>query len=143
MKVSDERNQVIAPPAIAFKTPGLHDRNVAASWTAFLLRDDDSPRSLMDFVMNGMAGGALAGLAADGLGTLVRRMRWSPKAEEPLLWTRRGSVLGSAVCCAAYARMRVQGRAAASAGGAKLAESQECGAGEHEYVVDPWATKAP
>ena len=66
---------------------GWDDRNVAIAWTQWLLREDDSPKTIMDAVMNGLAAGCVCGGAID----LTRLMSRPP---DVFVWTRRGAFFG-------------------------------------------------
>ena len=77
-------------------TPGQQDQNVAIAWTQWLLREEDAPQSVMDAIMNGIAGGAVVGSGADVMASNLRR---SPGA---LAWTRRGAVAGCLVSTASH-----------------------------------------
>ena len=71
--------------------PGGDDKNVAVAWTAWMLREDDSPTSVMDAIMNGLAAGVFCGGIGDLTAGMLRRLR----GESALTWTRRGAFFGA------------------------------------------------
>ena len=119
-------------------TPGVHDNNVAAAWTAFLLREDDSPRTLMDHVMNGLAGGALAGAGADAVHWIYRKVS-PPQGSAPsaaLPWTRRGALIGCGVSVFAFVVKKLVSPRSAE----RLQQAETRGGLPSELMADPWAT---
>ena len=126
------------PERLHLVTPGLHDNNVAAAWTAYLLREDDSPHTFLDHVLNGLAGGAAAGAGADMLNWLWR-LRFPPRRLEAgakIAWTRRGAAVGCSIECLAYIVHCLAPRRPPATNGSQPSDDQG-----GEMVVDPWAAK--
>ena len=76
-------------------THGWDDRNVAIAWTKWLLREDDSPQSILDAVMNGLAAGSVFGFCVDAPRMLAR-------PPDVFVWTRRGACIGLFFSVAQY-----------------------------------------
>ena len=125
-----------------FVTPGSQDRNVALAWTTWLLREDDTPTTLGDNIMNGLCCGSALGCGCDVLTYLIDRLR-APRGGRlyrgPYAWTRTGGAYGFAIGIATYAyRMRhaTEGPAdvcttAFQASGSSVQPSGDC-------ISDPW-----
>ena len=106
-----------------------HDRNVAVAWTQWLLRDDDSPVTLGDAAMNGLAAGAVCGAAVDTLAALLRRARLTTSTSATFTWARRGAVVGCSVTMMSFAVLQLR----ASAPRQLLATQKE-----DALMSDPW-----
>ena len=105
---SQDRNVSNAPTIVVtpFVTPGSQDRNVALAWTTWLLREDDTPTTLGDNIMNGLCCGSALGCGCDVLTYLIDRLR-APRAGRlyrgPYAWTRTGGAYGFTIGIATYA----------------------------------------
>lgn len=128
------------PTILPFVTPGMHDNNVAAAWTAFLLREDDSPRTFLDHVMNGLAGGAASGALADLMNGAIRRIFPQSRAHPPLAWTMRGAVMGCALSCAAFVAKSVLPLSPAVAAHGDVPAAQQV-LPQKELLSDPWSER--
>ena len=121
-------------PTTLFTTPGQMDRNVAKAWTVWLLREDDSPQSILDAIMNGLSLGCVCGGAVDASYAMLRRLRFSSSNEGAFSWTRRGAALGGLISVAFYCTLRVYNNVAPENASASAAPPSE-------LIQDPWAAR--
>ena len=75
-------------------TPGATDRNVAEAWATWLLREDDSPVTFLDHMINGLGFGAVFGSAIDVLAFMLHRTTGYNASRGSYGWTRTGMKLG-------------------------------------------------
>ena len=121
-------------PTTLLTTPGQMDRNVAKAWTLWLLREDDSPQSILDAIMNGLSLGCVCGGAVDASYAMLRRLRFSSSNEGAFSWTRRGAALGGLISVAFYCTLRVYNNVAPENASASAAPPSE-------LIQDPWAAR--
>ena len=115
-----------------FTTPGQTDRNVALAWTVWLLREDDSAKSILDAMMNGLAAGCVCGGCIDVVYAALRRMKFVHRKENAFAWTRRGAALGLLFSSLVYGT--VWGRMLDVSHSAPASRSKP-----PEVMSDPWA----
>ena len=118
-----------------FSTPGQMDKNVARAWAQWLLREDDSPQTILDAVMNGLALGSIYGGGADALHASLQRLGLAAARDHVFFWTWRGAGIGCAfstfLYCSLQMRLWQQPLLASDA------------TARSELIADPWAREDP
>ena len=113
-----------------FITPGATDRNVAAAWATWLLREDDAPASMGDHLMDGLAGGGVLGCCFDIATALLRRAGIVNASRGAYGWTRVGASMGAFVGISSFAAKRIA---------ARDTPREAKNASDDLVVRDPWA----
>ena len=108
---------------------GWDDRNVAIAWTKWLLREDDSPQSILDAVMNGLAAGSAVGFCCDAPRMLAR-------PPDVFVWTRRGACIGLFFSVAQYCIKQMMH---ATSSHNLLPEGMHAAVPRSEELKDPWS----
>ena len=118
-----------------FSTPGAHDRNVAIAWTQWLQREDDSPQSILDAAMNGLAAGCVCGGGADLASAVLWRMKFLRTRDASLSWTRSGAALGCGFSMLFYF---ILSNKAAPPG--RMDGNTSSQLAKNEVMSDPWSS---
>ena len=136
--------------ACASTTAGMvspaKDRNVAEAWATWLLREDDSPVTFLDHMMNGLGFGAVFGSGFDVLAFLLFKTTGYNASRGTYGWTRTGMKFGFVGGLTTYAAATYSSRSSQAEARIKESSSSSSSSSNRsssrpnaEHVRDPWA----